>query len=94
VESTLLTAIENKFIRIGRLTLYHGEDDKMDEELKRLLSKPTATVPDVRRVCFGLCRNASYAAAKKGDIPTIKIGGGLFVPTAALRKQLGMEAAA
>jgi hypothetical protein len=66
----------------------------MNEELKMLLSKPTATVPDVGRVCYGLCRNASYAAAKKGDIPTVKIGGGLFVPTAALRKQLGIEAAA
>lgn len=65
----------------------------MNEELRTLLSRPTATVPDVGRVCFGLCRNASYAAAKTGDIPTIKIGKGLFVPTAALRKQLQIEAA-
>jgi hypothetical protein len=66
----------------------------MNEELRMLLSRPTAAVPDVGRICFGLCRNASYAAARKGDIPTIKIGGGLFVPTSALRKQLGIEAAA
>jgi hypothetical protein len=65
----------------------------MNEELKQLLSKPTATVPDVGRVCYGLCRNASYSAAKKGDIPTIKIGGSLLVPTSAVRKQLGIEGA-
>jgi hypothetical protein len=65
----------------------------MNAELLELLSKPTASVPDVGRVCYGLCRNASYAAAKKGDIPTIKIGGSVLVPTSALRKQLGIEAA-
>jgi len=65
----------------------------MNEELKALLSRPTASIPDVGRVCFGLCRGASYTAAKNGDIPTIKVGRGLFVPTAALRKILGIEAA-
>jgi len=66
----------------------------MNEELRTLLSRPTASVPDVGRVCYGLCRNASYKAAKAGDIPTLKIGGSVLVPTAALRKQLGLEAAA
>jgi len=63
----------------------------MNEELRKLLSSPTASVPEVGRVCFGLSRNASYDAARKGDIPTVRIGGGLFVPTAPLRKQLGLE---
>ena len=66
----------------------------MNEELKALLSQATASVPEVGRVCFGLARAASYNAAKKGDIPTIKVGGSLFVPTTALRKKLGIEAAA
>ncbi len=65
----------------------------MNEELRKLLSSPTASVPEVGRIVYGLCRNASYAAARKGDIPTVRVGGGLFVPTAALRKQLGLEAA-
>jgi hypothetical protein len=65
----------------------------MNEELKSLLSGATASIPDVGRVCFGLRRQASYRAAKLGDIPTIKVGRGLFVPTTALRKLLGMEAA-
>jgi hypothetical protein len=65
----------------------------MNEELKALLSAPTADVPEVGRVCFGLCRNASYAAASRGEIPTIKIGRLLKVPTTALRRQLGLEIA-
>jgi hypothetical protein len=65
----------------------------MNEELKCLLSHATASVPDVGRVCFDLGRVASYAAAKKGDIPTIKVGRSLFVPTTALRKLLQIEAA-
>jgi hypothetical protein len=65
----------------------------MNEELRILLSRPTATVPDVGRICFGLSRNGAYNAAKAGGIPTIKVGGQYFVPTAALRKQLGIEAA-
>jgi hypothetical protein len=66
----------------------------MNEDLKKLLSKPTASVPNVGKIVYGICRNASYAAAEKGDIPTVRIGGRLFVPTAALRKQLGLEATA
>ncbi|HEV3147215.1 MAG TPA: hypothetical protein VGZ24_01065 [Chthoniobacterales bacterium] len=65
----------------------------MNEELRELLSHPTASIQDVGRVCFGLSRNGSYSAAKKGDIPTLKIGGKYFVVTARLRKQLGLEAA-
>ncbi|MGA7805443.1 DNA-binding protein [Bradyrhizobium sp.] len=65
----------------------------MNPELQELLSKPTASVPDVGRVCFGLCRGASYEAANRGDFPTIRVGRLLKVPTAPLRRQLGLEAA-
>ena len=34
----------------------------------------TMTVPDAGRIYFNLGRNASYEAAKRGDIPTITIG--------------------
>lgn len=37
---------------------------------------------------LGLGRNASYAAAKRGDIPTIKIGRLLRVPICALEQIL------
>jgi hypothetical protein len=66
----------------------------MNEELKSLLSKPTASIPEAGRICFDLGRNGSYAAAANGDIPTIKVGKrGRRVPTASLRKLLGLEAA-
>lgn len=37
---------------------------------------------------LGLTRNASYAAAKRGDIPTIRIGKLLRVPKAAFDRLL------
>jgi hypothetical protein len=66
----------------------------MNEELKALLSHPTASIPEVGRICFGLSRNGSYKAAAEGSFPTIKVGKNkLRVPTANLRKLLGLEAA-
>lgn len=40
---------------------------------------------------LGLSKNPTYEAAKRGEIPTIKIGGAIRVPTASLRKMLGIE---
>ena len=37
---------------------------------------------------LGLCRNATYEAARKGEIPTIRIGGRILVPKAALNRLL------
>ena len=62
----------------------------MNKELEELLSVPTANVPDVGRVCFGLSRNGSYDAAKRGDFPTMNVGRLKKVPTAALRRLLGL----
>ena len=38
---------------------------------------------------IGLGRNASYAAAKRGDIPTIRVGKLLKVPRAAFHQKFG-----
>jgi hypothetical protein len=51
-------------------------------------TKPTMTVPEAGRKYFGLGKNGSYDAAKRGDIPTIKIGSRLFVPVIALERML------
>ena len=48
----------------------------------------TMTVPDAGRVYFSLGRNSSYEAARRGDIPTIKIGRLLRVPVVALERKL------
>jgi hypothetical protein len=34
----------------------------------------TISVPEAGKRYFGLCRNAAYDAAARGDIPVIKIG--------------------
>jgi hypothetical protein len=48
----------------------------------------TMTVPEAGKLYFQLSRNASYAAAERGDIPTIKIGKLLRVPVRALEEML------
>jgi hypothetical protein len=40
---------------------------------------------------IGLGRNASYEAAKTGEIPTIKIGGLKIVPRIPWLRKLGVE---
>jgi hypothetical protein len=54
----------------------------------------TITVPEAGRLYFGLSRNASYAAAARGDIPTLKIGKLLRVPVRALDQMLNQPKAA
>jgi excisionase family DNA binding protein len=44
-------------------------------------------VPEAGRM-LGLTRNASYQAAKRGDLPTIKIGKLIRVPKAAFNAML------
>lgn len=44
--------------------------------------------PNVGRDILHLSRNAAYEAAKRGDIPTIRIGKTIRVPVAALQRKL------
>jgi hypothetical protein len=48
----------------------------------------TLTVPEAGKRYFDLGRNASYQAARPGDIPTIKIGRLLRVPIVVLERKL------
>jgi hypothetical protein len=50
----------------------------------------TMTVPSAGKLYFGLSRNASYAAAERGDIPTIRIGKLLRVPVRALEQMINV----
>jgi hypothetical protein len=52
----------------------------------------TLSVPEAGRRYFGLGEYASYKAAKRGDLPVIKIGKRLRCPVVALERML--EAAA
>jgi hypothetical protein len=48
----------------------------------------TLTVPEAGKKYFGLSRNGAYDAAKRGELPVIKIGRKLFVPIRALEAML------
>ena len=49
--------------------------------------KLTITVPDVGKV-LGIGRSQAYEAVRRGEIPTIKIGRRILVPTKALERML------
>jgi hypothetical protein len=48
----------------------------------------TITVPEAGETYFGMCRAASYAAAARGELPTIRIGRLLRVPVRAMEQML------
>jgi hypothetical protein len=51
-------------------------------------AKRTISVPEAGEEYYGLNRNGSYNAAKRGDIPTIRVGRLLRVPVAAMEAKL------
>ena len=51
----------------------------------------TESVPALGRRLLGLGRQSSYAAAKRGEIPTIKIGGKLRGLTRVLEARLARD---
>ena len=48
----------------------------------------TMSVPEAGKLYFGLGRDGAYEAAKRGDIPVIRIGRRLRVSVPALEKML------
>lgn len=48
----------------------------------------TISVPQAGRVYLGIGRDSSYEAAKRGEIPVIRIGKLLRVPIAAMERML------
>jgi excisionase family DNA binding protein len=54
----------------------------MDEPMK-----VTITIPEAGKK-LGVGRNQAYAAAHRGELPTIKIGRRLLVPVVALERML------
>jgi hypothetical protein len=62
---------------------------------KKVEQKPpcrTMSVPEAGKTYFGLGRYSSYDAARRGDIPTIKIGRLLRVPVEAMEAKLKVSA--
>jgi hypothetical protein len=52
------------------------------------MPKKTLSVPEAGKRYFDLGRNASYEAARRGELPTIKIGRRLRVSIPALERML------
>jgi hypothetical protein len=63
------------------------------DDIRAILELPTCSVEELRRI-FDLSKNPAYEAVKRGDFPSIRVGGRIRIPTAPLRKMLGLEAEA
>jgi excisionase family DNA binding protein len=48
----------------------------------------TVSVPVTGKTYLGIGKNASYRAAERGDIPTIRVGRLLRVPVRAMERKL------
>jgi hypothetical protein len=51
----------------------------------------TMSVPEAGKKYFGIGKNAAYDAARRGEIPVIRIGGKLRVPVIRLERMLAGE---
>jgi hypothetical protein len=69
----------------------HEVPDGVPDWLKEILAKPTCTVPEAGRAVGIEGRNQSYEAAKRGEIPVMRYGRLLKVPTRWVRKQLMLD---
>ena len=63
----------------------------MDDEVRKAVVERLTVSVEVAAKAFGLGRNSGYAAVKSGEIPSLRVGGRICVPTAPLRKMLGIE---
>jgi len=60
------------------------------EILERLRREPTISVPDYGQL-IGVSRASAYVFAREGQIPTIRVGRRVRVPSAAVLRQLGLD---
>jgi excisionase family DNA binding protein len=60
------------------------------EQGQRQLQRMTISVPDAGKR-LGIGRNAAYEAARRGEIPIIRLGKRMVVPVAAFERMLSVE---
>lgn len=63
----------------------------MSENLSETEARRTMPVPEAGAKYFGLSRNAAYEAARRGEIPTIRIGRKLLALVAPLERMVSGE---
>lgn len=59
--------------------------------LDEALALATISVPEAGRLFYDLGRNASYDAAKRGEIPTVDIGGKKRAVVAPIAERVGLR---
>jgi hypothetical protein len=57
-------------------------------DTSRTPARPTMSVPAAGQKYYGLSKAGSYEAARRGDIPTIKVGGRIFAVVRAIEERL------
>jgi len=77
----IVKACKQPYVRVG---FSRAREAQMPDDNKPL----TIDVPTAGKRYFGLSRDASYEAARRGDIPTIRIGRLLRVPVRVLERML------
>ncbi|MFE3059845.1 helix-turn-helix domain-containing protein [Nocardia sp. NPDC059239] len=60
------------------------------EALRRLLGEPTISIPDAARL-LGIGRSTVYAAVKSGELPAIRVGHRVRIPSRWIREALRVE---
>lgn len=63
-------------------------DDSSRRDLPDPLRVPTVTVSRAAHL-LGISRSAAYTAARRGDIPVIRIGHRILVPTVGVYRLIG-----
>jgi hypothetical protein len=62
----------------------------MESDVKKQIEEKLTVSVYVAAEVFGINRNAAYAAVRSGQLPSIRIGGKIAIPTAPLRRMLQM----
>jgi hypothetical protein len=69
-------------------------DTRIRKVSRKMLTERLSVPVEVAGQALGLGRSLAYEAVRTGAIPSIRIGGRITVPTAPLRKMLGLDGAA
>ncbi|MDF0532533.1 helix-turn-helix domain-containing protein [Tsukamurella sp. 8F] len=68
-------------------TTQHAHPATDADELR---SRVSISVPRAGQI-LGVSRATAYALVERGEVPSVRVGGRVLVPTAALRALLGVE---
>jgi excisionase family DNA binding protein len=75
-----------------RIRIFEAFDSMTHSEIIDLLARPTISVEEAGGI-LELSRNSAYRAARSGELPAIKIGRIVRIPTAKLCEMLGLPLA-